>query len=332
MAAKKTVKKIEKKQNALTKALQNPKVWEILSKVTLFSVFFIFSFNISSSKFFNDNPIFNVRFLAEAVIGLAFGVFGFHTVPIIAKHIGKWFEKVIAKVVYGIVTDFWSEQSRRMSDARRVKQKIKKKEREKKAFAQFKTSVLVDTSVLIDGRIIEMVQTGFLDADLIVPKGVIDELHLISDSNDDLKRAKGRRGLDKLNELKKVTKVKIYSAPGDISKEDGVDLELVRLAKKYKGKLMTMDFNLNKVANASNIKVLNINELANAVKFTAIPGDKLKVKIVQKGKERKQGIAYMPDGTMIVVEGAKEMVGKKLTVTISKVIQTDAGKMVFAEL
>lgn len=186
--------------------------------------------------------------------------------------------------------------------------------------------------MLIDGRLVEIVKAGFIDADLIVPKGVVDELHLISDSSDDLKRAKGRRGLDILNNLKKVAKVKIYSAPGDITKEEGVDKELVRLAKKYNGKLMTMDYNLNKVAKATNITVLNINELANAIKFPAIPGEKLKVKIVQAGKERKQGIAYMEDGTMIVVEGAKDKVGKRMTVTVTKIIQTDAGKMVFCEL
>ncbi|MBT7349815.1 hypothetical protein HN803_03395 [candidate division WWE3 bacterium] len=331
MPAKKKTK-IEKKSNFVARALQNPRVWGFIFRSGLFATFFILAFNTASTTFFNDNPIFHVQFLAETVIGLAFGVFGFHTVPIIAEKSREWFENVLAKVVYDIVTDFWNEQSKRMSDARRTKQKEKKKEREKKAHEQFKTALLVDTSVLIDGRIIEMVKAGFMDAEMIVPKGVVDELHLISDSNDDLKRAKGRRGLDMLNNLKKVTKVKIYSAPGDITKDEGVDKELVRLAKKYKGKLMTLDYNLNKVAKTANVTVLNVNELANAIKFPAIPGEKLKVKIVKAGKERKQGLAYMEDGTMLVVEGAKDKVGKRLTVTVSKIIQTDAGKMVFCEL
>lgn len=330
MTAKKVDKKIKK--NPFKKALENPKVWKFLVQVTLFALFFIIAFNVSNTKFFNDNPIWRVRFLAEGLIGLAAGVFGFHTVPIIARRIADWFERVITGVVNRIVADFWVQQARRMQDAKRKKQKQKKREREKKTKEKFQTAILLDTSVLIDGRVVDLVKTGFLEEEMIVPQGVLDELHLISDSGDELKRKKGRRGLDMLNDLKKATKVKIFKGHGEITKENGVDKELVRLAKKYKGKLMTMDFNLNKVAKASNVKVLNVNELANVVKHSAIPGEKLKIKIVQEGKEKKQGVGYLDDGTMVVVEGARNKVGKKLTVTVSKVIQTEAGKMVFCEM
>lgn len=330
MTAKKVAKKTEK--SAVTRAIQNPRIWKFLVRTGLFAVFFSYAFNLANTRFFNENPIFGIQFFAEGVIGLAVGVFGFHTVPILGKRAIVWFERVVTSVVNKIVADFWNQQSKRMAASRRNKQKQKKKVREKKTKEQFKTAILLDTSVLIDGRIIDMVKSGFIDSELIVPKGVIDELHLISDSSDALKRKKGRRGLDILNSLKKVAKVKIFQAQGSISKEDGVDNELVRLAKKYRGKLMTMDFNLNKVAKTANIKVLNINELANAVKFSVIPGEKIKIKIVQEGKEKKQGLGYLEDGTMIVVEEAKDKVGQKLTVTVSKVIQTDAGKMVFCKI
>src|SRR3989344_4276324 len=318
-------------RSAFRKVLENPKVWGFLARVTLFSLFFISAFNLSNSAFFFENPIFGIRFLAETLIALAAGVFGFHTVPIIAEKVRGWFEKLIALVVANIVSDFWNQQSRRMSAARRVKQKEKKEKREKETHEKLKATVLLDTSVLVDGRVVDVVKTGFLSEDLIVPKGVLDELHLISDSKDDLKRKKGRRGLDMLNALKRVGSIKVHEAPGDISKEDGVDKELVRLAKKYDARLMTMDFNLNKVAKVSGVKVLNLNELVNAVKYAAVPGEKIRIKIVQAGKEPNQGVGYLADGTMVVVAGAQNKVGKTLMVTVSKVIQTDAGKMVFCE-
>ena len=333
MSAAKVNKKSENTiaRSALRRALENPRVWGFLARVTLFSLFFIFAFNTSNSIFFFENPIFGIRFLAETLIALAAGVFGFHTVPIIAEKVRGWFEKLIALIVANIVSDFWNQQSKRMAHAKRAKQKAKKEQREKETHEKLKATVLLDTSVLVDGRLVDVVRTGFLSEDLIVPKGVLDELHLISDSKDDLKRKKGRRGLDMLNALKKVGNVKVHEAPGDISKVDGVDKELVRLAKKYDARLMTMDFNLNKVAKVAGVKVLNLNELVNAVKYAAVPGEKIKIKIVQVGKEPNQGVGYLEDGTMVVVAGAQDKVGKMLMVTVSKVIQTDAGKMVFCE-
>ena len=194
---------------------------------------------------------------------------------------------------------------------------------------QISNGILLDTSVLIDGRILDLVKTGFIENLLVIPSFVISELHLISDSEDALKRQKGRRGLDVINEVKKLTKV---FTPDVTTKNGGVDGDLIKFAKQYKMKLMTLDFNLNKVAQTSGIKVLNINELVNAVKTAIIPGEKITVKIVQEGKEKQQGIGYLADGTMLVVEGAKQMVGQDVAVKVVRVIQTNAGKMIFCVL
>uniref|UniRef100_A0A7C4XTJ7 PIN domain-containing protein n=1 Tax=candidate division WWE3 bacterium TaxID=2053526 RepID=A0A7C4XTJ7_UNCKA len=317
------------KKNVILKTLQKPPIWKFLVKAVLGALFFIFGFSISYSRFFFDNPIFGIRFLAETLIGLAAGVFGYHTIPILGLRLKEWTEYYLSDTVSKIVNEFWDQQSKKISDARREKQKAKNKELETKNKEILKSSVLLDTSVLIDGRVLDIAKTGFFDFEAFVPQSVIDELHLVSDSPDDLKRQRGRRGLDMLGGLKKLGKVKIFTDPGDISKKDGVDKELIRLAKKYKMKLMTLDFNLNKVAKATGIDILNLNELGTALKAVVLPGETLEVKIVQKGKEDKQGVGYFPDGTMIVVEGGGEMLNKKINATVSRIIQTEAGKMVF---
>ncbi len=332
MATSNKPKDTTEKKNLLKRTLENPAVWSFLAKITLGALLFIIAFNTSTTKFFNDNPIFGVRFLAEITIGLAAFIFGFHTIPIIALKIRDWSEYFIAKEIEKIVTGFWDEQSKRMSKARRDKDKKKKAEEVKKNKALLKSSVVVDTSVLIDGRLLDIAKTGFMDFDIVVPECVLDELQLISDGKDDLKRQRGRRGLDMAAELKRALKVRVFKDPDDVSKKEGVDKELVRLAKKYKMKIMTVDFNLNKVAKASGLDVLNVNELANAVKTNVIPGENLKIKIVQEGKEKNQGVGYLEDGTMIVVEKGRSKVGEKVTTKVSRIIQTDAVKMIFTEL
>jgi uncharacterized protein YacL len=338
MPAKKKQGKKNENRNVVVRTLENPRVWKFLVRLSLGALFFISAFNISTTAFFNDNPIFGVRFLAEILIGLAFAVFGFHTVPIIGMSIKNWFEEFIAETVTEIVSEFWEEQSSRMAAARREKEKRKKKDDESKNKERFAGAIILDTSIFIDGRLLDIVKTGFIFSDIVISQSVLDELHLLSDSGNDLKRARGRRGLDMVNDLKKIVKgikgrnTYVFKSNGDVSKKDGVDKELVRLAKKYKMKLMTLDYNLNKVAKAGGVEALNINELANALKTNVLPGEKLKVKIVQKGKEKGQGVGYLDDGTMIVVVGAEDKQGKNITATVSRIIQTDAGKMVFCEL
>ncbi len=191
--------------------------------------------------------------------------------------------------------------------------------------------LLVDTSSLIDGRILEVVETGFLFGTLLVMPSVIDELHKLSDSADPLKRKKGRRGLDVLAKLKKEKKTKLEILKSD-PKEKDVDAKLVALARKLKAKILTVDYNLNKVANIRGIAILNMNELASAVKTAVMPKDVLDIVILEKGRERDQGVGYLPDGTMVVVEKGAPLEGKSTQVEVQRVFQTAAGKMVFAKL
>lgn len=195
------------------------------------------------------------------------------------------------------------------------------------------SEVLVDTSVLIDGRIIGIANTGFLPGKLIVPKFILSELQNIADSDDALRRTKGRLGLDALDELKKSHNLKVVATPDTIKESsDPVDEKLVQMAKLCKSDIVTNDFNLNKVAKVEGVKVLNINELSQAIRPVLIPGEEMEVKIIQEGKEKEQGVGYLSDGTMIVVEKGINLVGDTVNVEIKRVIQTAAGKMYFATL
>ncbi len=189
---------------------------------------------------------------------------------------------------------------------------------------------LVDTSVIIDGRINDICGSGFMEGVLIVPRFVLQELQLIADSSDHMKRSKGRRGLDLLNDLKKCPGVAVEIMDRDYREIRAVDEKLVAMAKDIGAKILTNDFNLNKVAEIQGVQVLNINDLSNAIKPTFLPGEKVNVKVVKEGKEKEQGIAYLNDGTMIVIDGARKMMNKKIDVVVTNVLQTDAGRMIFA--
>lgn len=189
---------------------------------------------------------------------------------------------------------------------------------------------LVDTSTVIDGRIFDICRSGFLEGALIVPQFVLEELRYIADSPDPLKRNRGRRGLDILHMLQKDLEYPVKVSDISCSEDGDVDSKLMEAAKKLNAAIITNDYNLNKVAVLQGIQVLNINELANAVKPIALPGEELSVKVVKDGRENGQGIAYLEDGTMIVVEGGKQHIGEELDVMVTSVLQTAAGKMVFA--
>ena len=193
---------------------------------------------------------------------------------------------------------------------------------------------IVDTSVIIDGRIAEIMKTGFIEEPILIPEFVISELHAVSDSSDDSKRARGRRGLDVLKEMQQLFDVTIYSSENTKNLDDiqEVDVKLVKLTKQLGGKLLTNDYNLNKVAQINGVEVLNINELANAIKPVVIPGEKMIVDIVKQGKERMQGVGYLDDGTMIVVEEGRNSIGKRVTILVTSIIQTSAGKMIFGKI
>ena len=190
---------------------------------------------------------------------------------------------------------------------------------------------LLDTSVIIDGRISDISATGFIEGVLVVPQFVLTELQHIADSSDTLKRTRGRRGLDVLRVLQNERASAVLITDDDFEDTTEVDLKLVRLAKKMGGVVVTNDFNLNKVCDLHKVPVLNINDLANAVKPVVIPGEDMHIVVIKDGKEQNQGVAYLDDGTMIVVEDGKSYIGQAITVTVTSVLQTSAGRMIFAK-
>lgn len=190
---------------------------------------------------------------------------------------------------------------------------------------------ILDTSVIIDGRIADICKTGFIEGPLVIPEFVLEELQHIADSSDTLKRNRGRRGLDILNKIQKELDIEVIIHDGKFDDVKEVDSKLLKLTQSLNGKIITNDYNLNKVAEVQNIKVLNINELANAMKPIVLPGEEMIVQVIKDGKESGQGLAYLDDGTMIVVESGKKHIGETIDVLVTSVLQTSAGRMIFAK-
>jgi len=195
----------------------------------------------------------------------------------------------------------------------------------------YKTKLL-DTSVIIDGRIADLCETGFIEGTLIVPHFILQELQHIADSSDGLKRARGRRGLDVLNVLQKMENLHVKLVEDDFPHVKEVDTKLIELAKQMDAKVLTNDFNLNKVAGIQGVEVLNINDLCNALKPVVLPGEIIRVFVLKEGKEAGQGVAYLDDGTMVVVDHAKASIGKNAEVVVTSVLQTSAGRMIFTRI
>jgi len=193
-------------------------------------------------------------------------------------------------------------------------------------------SVILDTSVIIDGRIADVCETGFLQGDLIIPEFVLQELQSIADSSESTKRTRGRRGLDILNKIKKQSYIGIVIDETDYPSIKEVDQKLIQRAKETGYAILTNDFNLNKVAEVHSIQVLNMNALANALKPIVLPGETIRVQVIKEGKELGQGVAYLDDGTMVVIDGGRRLMGKSLDVTVTSVLQTTAGRMIFAAI
>ena len=190
-------------------------------------------------------------------------------------------------------------------------------------------SKILDTSVIIDGRIADICETGFIDGTLVIPQFVLKELQMVADSPDSMKRNRGRRGLDILQKIQKMTGVDVTVSDVDFPEVREVDLKLIELARSLQGKIVTNDFNLNKVAQLRGVDVLNINELANSLKPVVLPGEVMNVFILKEGKEYNQGVAYLDDGTMVVVDNARKAIGRTIDVVVTSVLQTTAGKMIF---
>jgi uncharacterized protein YacL len=193
-------------------------------------------------------------------------------------------------------------------------------------------TILLDTSVIIDGRVSDITKTGFLPGTLLIPRFVLNELQYIADSPDGLRRQRGRRGMEVLAELQKQPNILTRISDIDVDGMREVDDKLVVLARQLKCPILTNDYNLNRVAELQGVTILNINELANAVKSVVLPGEILRINVIQEGKERDQGVGYMDDGTMVVVENGRDYIGEYQEVAVTKVLQTAAGRMIFARV
>lgn len=245
--------------------------------------------------------------------------------------IGVWLSAMI-NIVMGVIGADIAVKKRDdlMSLLFNIKKMGTGKDKKSKSVSKADPKIL-DTSVIIDGRIFDLCQTGFIEGPLIIPNFVLEELRHIADSSDTLKRNRGRRGLDILNKIQKELSMEVVISERDFPDTAEVDSKLLKLCQSLNGKVITNDYNLNKVAEFQGVPVLNINELANAIKPVVLPGEEMKIQIVKDGKESGQGIAYLDDGTMIVVEGGKKSIGEIVDVIVTSVLQTAAGRMIFAK-
>ena len=266
------------------------------------------------------------------VIGLSIGALISVPLARIEGPFGQWLPLIVNVFSVAVVTTYVYNQRMTLtkSVSRFFETLASATLRRETAAPHDGADTLVDTSVIIDGRILEVVRTGFLNTRLILPKFVLEELQNVADSPDDLRRSRGRRGLEILSELKKEKSVSVKVVDDDFPSEIDVDSKILKLARKLKARLMTVDYNLNRVAQIQNITVLNINELNNALRPVVLPGEKLHIKLVQEGKDRTQGVGYLDDGTMVVVEGGSRFIGKEIEASVTRVFQTIAGKMIFA--
>ncbi|MDQ3239523.1 MAG: hypothetical protein M3P33_03290 [bacterium] len=299
------------------------------------SLGFYFSSNFLPEK----NVLFLPHLYQILVITLICATYGYFALPFAymtyQRMLVTWMFNFVHSIVGDTLQDFYSRLVQEINISPDSAKK-RKDAKDKKTESSIVNPLILDTSAIIDGRIGEIIKTGFLFGTLIIPQFVIQELQYIADSPDELKRNRGRKGLELLNDMKKlkVTKdklvVKIINS--DYEKIKKVDDKLIRLARTMKGTIVTTDYNLNKVAAINSIKILNVNTLSNAVKTVTLPGEKMEIKVIQEGKEKKQGVGYLDDGTMVVIENGNTLVGKMALVNVSRVLQTAAGKMIFTEV
>jgi len=256
-------------------------------------------------------------FIIRVLLTLAAGGIGYIVFPPIARSI-----RIIVMTTFNFVVHRVSSE---------VSNQIIKFPRPQVGSIALTKPLILDTSAIIDGRILDIAKTGFISGLILVPKFVLTELQQVADSSDGLKRARGRRGFETIEELKKVKylKVEVWD-----KEQNGklVDEKLLNLAKSLHGRIITTDYNLNKIATISNISVLNVNDLANAVKTVSLPGESLEIKIVHLGKDRQQGVGYLVDGTMVVIADAADKIGRQVLVEVTKNIQTPAGRMIFGKI
>lgn len=271
---------------------------------------------------------FSIRNLSAAVFGLVFGFFMSWLITLILRLIPMELELYASlQIVFTLVFCYLGMviSVRGKDEFNIIIPYLRFVRQDQKA-----DIIILDTSVIIDGRIVDICSTNFIEGHLIVPTFVLRELQFIADSEDSLKRTRGRRGLDVLNKIQKTKTLDIRVHKEDFPDMKEVDAKIVRLAQLLSAKILTNDFNLNKIAEIQGVKVLNINDLANALKPVFLPGEEMDVKITKEGKEYNQGIAYLDDGTMIVVDNAKHLIGQNVHVVVTSALQTSAGRMIFA--
>lgn len=264
------------------------------------------------STLFSHSQLFILNTILPVILMLILGYLGF----IVGKNHLEDFKKLLQL-----------RRKNSFSNAARESNRVL----ERKADDNFHHYKLLDTNILIDGRIYDLVQTGFIEGTLVVPNFVLYELQYIADSADSIKRVRGRRGLDILNKLRKEKKVPVEMYEGDFEDIQEVDSKLIKLAKLLDAVIVTNDYNLNKVSEFQNVQVLNVNALAKALRPRVVPGERLTVTVIKNGTERQQGVAYLDDGTMIVVEDGRYYLNKPIEVIVTSALQTDAGRMIFAK-
>lgn len=273
-----------------------------------------------------DLPPFNRIFL-RIVITLWFGLMGYGLFPDFAKVVSATTIRFVNSLVSRLSAEITS-QMLRLQRAPGTVGPVGFGASAPLGGIAVNHPLILDTSAIIDGRILDIVKTNFLSGTILVPSFVLTELQQVADSADYIKRTRGRRGFEIIDELKKAKGIRIEIWDKD-GQGKGVDEKLLKLAKNLNGRIITTDFNLNRLATVSNILVLNINELSNAVRTIAVPGERLKVKVVHLGKDAKQGVGYLPDGTMIVVEDGADLMGKEVETEVARLIQVAAGRMIF---
>lgn len=330
-------------------AITNQKIVTIISVAII--LLFAFIFYLLSPKVLGAlEDLLNVweteiqtRPLSEVLLGAVGLIIGFIIAFLISQPIYKipipYMGAVISIVLYGMFgflglrigmsnKDAISEKFKLVLSNNNTKKVSKNKDKAKEYDGIPK---VLDTSVIIDGRILDIVKSGFLEGPLVVPVFVLEELQHIADSSEALKRNRGRRGLDTIAEIQELKNIQVIIFEGKYENIPEVDSKLLKLTNDINGKIVTNDFNLNKVATVQNLNVLNINALANAVKPAYLPGEEMHIHIVKEGKEFNQGLAYLDDGTMIVVENGKNLIGNSIDVIVTSALQTSAGKMIFAK-
>lgn len=276
---------------------------------------------------------FSAYDIAVSSIGLIIGLIIAFLISQPLSSIGIPYVDVILSIIFYIILGYLglTVPHRRKEDIYTTFSNLKKTSKEKPKDTNVTFPKILDTSVIIDGRILDICKTGFIEGPLIIPEFVLEELQHIADSSDSLKRNRGRRGLDILNKIQKEVDIEVIINDSKFEDVKEVDSKLLKLTQQLKGRVLTNDYNLNKVAEVQGISVLNINDLANAVKPVVLPGEQMLVQVVKDGKEQNQGLAYLDDGTMIVVESGRKFIGQTIDVVVTSVLQTSAGRMIFAK-